>query len=176
MILKEVLNVAKKSHTTEDYKILYKYIKNKKPTVILEIGTGNSTLVIAQALKEISENNHFASVDIHKLIQDEISIKLQELNLSNANLILQDSCTFTNDNCPKESLDFIFLDSSHTFERTLLELNFLLPALKKDGYLFMHDTKMTTVLSAIYVILLNIPDLSFHEFNTYHGLGLLRRK
>jgi predicted O-methyltransferase YrrM len=180
MSLEKIWENTKDLHIIEDCMILYKYIIEKKPIQILEIGTGISTLIIAQAIKEnnIGKENitPMVSIDIDKVRQDEFSSKLAELNLSNVKLENQNSIIYTTFSCLKESIDFIFLDSSHTFEQTTVEINLLLPLLKKNGCLFLHDTKIGNVITAIYVVLSNVTNINFYEYNTFYGLGALKYK
>jgi hypothetical protein len=61
------------------------------------------------------------------------------LRFSPRNTILREDAREAVHRFPDESLDFVYIDSSHEFEETCEELAAWWPKLKKDGWLSGHD-------------------------------------
>ncbi len=71
-----------------DYTLLHAYIRERKPTYILECGTGKSTWIMADALKKNFE---------------EFGIKGKVISMENIHQYYAEACT----NLPKEFADFV---------------------------------------------------------------------
>jgi predicted O-methyltransferase YrrM len=169
-------------HITDDCEILYNYVKNNDPGFLLEIGTGQTTISISKALQELSSGSEainpqrFISVDLDKNRQEQYAKTLTDLGVNSTTLVVQDSIDFMRINFQREVLNFIFIDSSHEYRQTILELTLAIPLLKKTGKLFLHDTKLLDVNAAIYIYLCNNKNVEFKEYNTYYGLGVITKK
>jgi hypothetical protein len=59
-------------------------------------------------------------------------------NLSNIEIVKRDSVSFLQ-NFPDNYFDFIYIDTSHQYEHTKLELNLSLKKIKKNGIISGHD-------------------------------------
>ena len=107
-----------------DYLLLYRYIKNHNPKEVLECGTGFSTVVIAQALKENEEEygvkGHLVSMEqngsYHAAAIESLPPPLKndprlEIVLSP---VMEDTCGFFRGirykEVPKRAYDFVFVD------------------------------------------------------------------
>lgn len=168
----------------QDCQILYKYVKGNKPNKLLEIGTGATTISIAKALTELSEetkqncimSDKFVSVDIDKHRTELTAEELRKINPNGVALVNSDSIAYIANYCIKGTYDFIFIDSSHTLQQTVIELTFAQSLLSNQGVIFLHDTKLQSVIMAIYLLLENNPQFEFHDYNTHYGLGVIKRK
>jgi hypothetical protein len=116
----------------------YNMIRHYKPSRIIEIGGGNSTLVAIKALQQNEEENSSACHHIciepypkHWLLQanvDVIKEKLEDLDLSMFEKLMAN--------------DILFIDSSHIIRPggdVLIEYLEILPILKKGVIVHSHD-------------------------------------
>lgn len=53
------------------------------------------------------------------------------------------------DKFENESIDFILIDSEHTEENLMNELNLYYPKIKKDGYIFGHDSNLPFIIDTV---------------------------
>lgn len=108
-----------------DYSLLYRYVRNHKPKAVLECGTGFSTVVIAQGLKEnekefgirnwslvsMEENPHYYEAALKSLPLDLKSDSRLEIILSPA---VEDTYELFRGvrykEIPKRAYEFVFVD------------------------------------------------------------------
>ena len=77
----------------------------------------------------------------------------------------------------KKPIDHLFIDTSHTYEQTLAELEKFTPFVKPGGIITLHDIiSCPEVLSAINDYIKNKPHIKFYKFFHNNGLGVLRIK
>ncbi len=122
-----------------DAECYYSMIRSIKPKKIIEIGSGNSTLIALEAIKKNKEENNnyncelicIEPYEMDWLEQKEVTVlrqKIEEVNLSYFQQL--------------EENDMLFIDSSHIIRPqgdVLFEYLTLLPTLKKGVYVHVHD-------------------------------------
>lgn len=159
----------------EDFKILYNSILESKPEFIIELGAGNSTIVMALALKLAGSGKEYIAVDIDAHRVEMFTKKLEAYGLSDyVTCYVKDSIQFLKSY--EKKVDFIFIDSSHILEQTRIELCLCVKKLKKNGKIFFHDTKLGGVQVPLLEFLKENPNFELHEYDTPAGLGLLKRR
>jgi predicted O-methyltransferase YrrM len=161
----------------DDIMVLFNAVMTIKPKVILELGCGGglSTRTFALA-SSLIPGSQVISVDIDQSKIDDVRAKLEAENLSSqCQIVNQDSAQFLKANS-HQTLDFIFIDTSHTYEHTIAELVLALPMLSHHGYMFLHDTRYNEVWEAIQAILKNTMAWIYIDYTTASGLGLIIRK
>lgn len=138
---------------------------------ILELGTrtGESTIALLLAAKKI--NGKVTSVDIDSCISAKENVKKLKLD-SHWNFIQSDDLKLDWD----KQIDHLFIDSSHTYEQTISELNKFEPFVRKGGLITFHDIiSFPPVLDAINDFISDRTDLRFYKFFHNNGLGILRK-
>lgn len=157
------------SDTWQHIPTLYLLCMLKKPKVILELGcrTGNTTLPFLYATKQYG--GHVYSVDI------ETWPELK--NLLDDKKDLKQFWTFTesDDLSLKWDLpiDFLFLDTTHTYEHTLNELKKYEPLVKAGGTIVFHDIFMTEISNAISDYFGDRKDFHYLRYFNNNGLGII---
>jgi len=138
---------------------------------ILELGTrtGESTIALLLAAKEIG--GKVTSVDIDPCEPAKQNVK---------NLDLESFWTFIQHDDLKlnwnEEIDHLFIDTSHTYDHTVLEFKKFEPLVKKGGLITLHDiVSCPPVLDAINDYISNRKDLRFYKFFHNNGLGVIRK-
>ena len=116
-------------------KILYDIVLNCKPLVAVEVGThiGYSSTWIALALAKL-QKGHLITFDIAE-VPNKFWSKFK----------LDFYVTFRQDGCLKylpTSIDFAFIDSSHTIKDTHRELDSVMPFISVGGVVAFHDTQL----------------------------------
>jgi len=155
---------------------LFERALNAKTIVELGVGQGLSTQVFLHACSKTG--GHLYSVDI---------VDCPKARLAVANLRLEKFWTFTIVDDVQyavlwhQPIDLLFIDSSHTFDHTLAELNLYSKFVKEDGIILMHDTvnrEYHGVIEAIKAFQKDSSGWQFTELlpNTIDGLGELKRR
>lgn len=138
---------------------------------ILELGTrtGESTIALLLATKELG--GKMTSVDLNSC--DEAKKKVKTLDLDSYwNFIQTDDLTLDWD----EKIDHLFIDTSHTYEQTMLEFQKFEPFVRKGGLITLHDiVSCPPVLNAINDFILKRDDIRFYKFFNNNGLAVLRK-
>jgi predicted O-methyltransferase YrrM len=138
---------------------------------ILELGTrtGESTIALLLAAKELG--GKMTSVDIDPC--NEAKEKVRKLGLDPYwNFIQGDDLKLS----WKEQIDHLFIDTSHTYEHTMLEFKKFEPFVRKGGLITLHDiVSHPPVLSAINDFISERNDIRFYKFFHNNGLGILRK-
>ncbi len=121
--------------TSPDTEVLYTIVREYKPKKIVEIGSGNSSLIIRQAINDSSINTTLVSIDPEprrdimnisdKCIESEVELLDEEQIINNLS-----------------AGDILFIDSSHEIKLRndvlFIYLN-LIPKLPKGVLLHIHD-------------------------------------
>lgn len=144
--------------TKDTISILYQAVKDLKPQFIVELGTGPwGATARAMALVLKDENlsgSKFYSVDIDLGATQSTLSYLNNFQLTKyCTLVTSGSVEFLN-SLPPKTIDFLFIDTDHTHDQTLRELNAALEKLIDDPIIFMHDILQTGVMAAITDFLL----------------------
>ena len=122
-----------------------------KGLTVLEIGTGLgvSTNAIAKKAKKVY------TVDVDDWVRDNIAQKLMP------------NVVFTQDISKVPNVDAAFIDSLHTYEQCLIDINDCKRLVKKGGVIVLHDAKFDSVVRAA-----NDSDMMFFEIITEAGLAI----
>lgn len=145
---------------------------------VVELGTrgGESTVALYSAVLEANErlnqNCKLTSIDIDPnccRVEDRL-----------ANIGTTEHWRFICDDSVKvdwhQPVDFLLIDSSHTYEQTLLELNRWSRWIKVGGTIWLHDVKSTAeVPQAIKEWRTENPTWEYYEVPTYAGLAWLKK-
>lgn len=138
---------------------------------ILELGTrtGESTIALLQAAKEI--NGKVTSLDIDPC--------LEAKKLVNS-VGLEKYWTFIQTDDLKiewnEPIDHLFMDSSHTYEQTMMEFKKFEPFVRAGGIITLHDiVSCSPVLLAIRDYINERDDIRFYKYYNNNGLGILKK-
>lgn len=165
----------------DDLKLLYNSTVENKYKNILELGVlhGNSTRVFALAAS-ILKNCNITSVDIEEGCCKEAYEKLKQYELEKyVKFVTSDSVEFLLDQ-DDDFFDCIFIDTSHTYKQTIVELFLAGLKVKQDGgHIFLHDVHMPNVSSAIELFMSYNKHLKYIKYHTPAGLefiGMSRRE
>lgn len=133
------LNLAQKSSDINEYIMsLYNMPVQMNAKTIVEIGSGVSTFALVAAANKTG--GHVISIDIggwdtlNRLENGEETMKKEE----NFTMITGSSMDIEWDT--NKQIDFFFLDSEHTYELTMNEMNKWFGYVRHGGIIVMHDT------------------------------------
>jgi len=140
----------------------------------LELGTqdGASTLVLTEAASKI--NGYVWSIDVDECF--EAKMKISQAGLEKYWTFIQGDDIEIGKNW-KESVDHIFIDTSHAYQHTIDEIKLFEPFLKPQGFLTFHDTRsFPGVIKAIRDYLKSIDKkFSFYNYFNNNGFVILRK-
>jgi len=139
---------------------------------IVELGTreGESTVALLQAAKQI--NGKVLSIDIDPCLRAKKLIRKYGLQ-KYWKFIQADDLAVKWD----KPIDHLFIDTTHTFNQTLRELEKYEPLVRLGGIITMHDIGSSQgVLSAITKYMQNRKDLAFYKYLNNNGLGVIFKK
>jgi predicted O-methyltransferase YrrM len=138
---------------------------------ILEMGTqyGQSTISLLLAAKEIG--GHVTSIDIDSCLEAKKTVKQYNL---------EDYWTFIQGDDTKvewdNSIDHLFIDSLHTYDHVMKQLNKYEPFVKKGGVITMHDiVHDPPVLKAIEDYFKN-RDVKIYKYFNSMGFAVILKK
>jgi predicted O-methyltransferase YrrM len=119
------------------YQQAWQAATSRRRAVFAELGvrTGNSTCAFLAALEEASKGELW-SVDI---ADPQVPLGWRGLpwwHLLTANDVSVEASSWL----PPE-LDLLFIDTSHTYEHTLIELALYVPRVRRGGLVLLHDTQ-----------------------------------
>lgn len=138
---------------------------------ILELGTrtGESTIALLLATKNLG--GKMTSVDLDSC--DEAKKKVKSLGLDSYwNFIQTDDLTLD----WNETIDHLFIDTSHAYEHTMLEFQKIEPFVRKGGLITLHDIiSCPPVLKAINDFISKRDDIRLYKFFNNNGLAVLRK-
>lgn len=156
--------------------ILFWLAVTSKAKNIVEIGVGHSTTPLILA----------AARNGGKLFSTDIGIKHELLVKEYANLWTWKGGIDSVEmgklwNVDEQGyIDFLYLDSSHTYEATTKELETWMPHMKIGGWFVCHDvaTGVNSVFRAIseYIIKVNDVNIEYHHYPYAYGFGILIRR
>lgn len=157
------------SDTWQHIPTLYLLCSLKKPQVVLELGcrTGNTTLPLLYAVSKYG--GHVHSIDIE--VWPEIKDFLRD------NQELQKFWTFIeSDDISiewKERIDFLYIDTSHTYDHTLKELQKYEPLVNSGGVIVFHDIFEIDVSNAIEKYFGERKDYQYIRYFNNNSLGIV---
>lgn len=153
-----------KSDISEHLELFYDTCIEKNAQMVVELGVrlGNSTRVFMEACK--ITGGKLISVDKDDCswisgLEDWIFIQADSTKIR--------ICT---------PIDILLIDSSHDYNSTTIELKNLLPMIKKDGVVFMHDTNCQDVKNAIFDYLKKDNTWNLELKDNCGGLGILTKR
>ena len=180
--LYEFFKVEEFKGMAEDVIILYHYALKFKFKNILDLGVGpegNSTRAFSLAASQLTDyGSTVFSVDIDKKCIEDMLKRLQKLGLEKYVTFINDDSINVLKQSPFWFYDCIFMDTSHEYKQTLVELFWANLRLNQSdkGCIFIHDTIKPEVKEPIEIFLSYSPQYIHIEFNTEGGLGLLMKK
>jgi cephalosporin hydroxylase len=124
---------------------LYDQVRCRPGAVVLELGTrkGNSTLAFLAAAE--SSGGHVWSADIDNVLKYSDGMMKWQHAPQWTFIQGDDLAEATQSVLPAEA-DVLFVDSDHSYEHVLAELNAYLPRVKPGGIALFHDTNITSWL------------------------------
>lgn len=159
---RELIELRFKSNSTggewSDYKKLYDEIKSHKPRIILELGSGISSLVICYAIKKNRINAQLISMEENKFYFNQIReiFPRKYQNLVNFVLSNRKEKFFNNtigsfyENIPNKNYDFIFIDGPTEREKKFSKKTFnadiirLIEEFNLSNFRALLDQRITT--------------------------------
>jgi predicted O-methyltransferase YrrM len=124
----------------DDARLLQGLMKALNPLIVVEIGTfiGTSTIVMAEALKEIGNEGKIFTVDHDKL---DVEIKLAEHGVGDMVVLhYMDSYDFAKEMVEKlPYIDFVFYDGEATKEQYLRHFEMLKKKMQPGSIYAVHD-------------------------------------
>jgi len=138
---------------------------------VLELGTrdGDSTIAFLQLAHEI--DGHVTSIDINdcpiaRTRADGFGY-LDKWEFIKGNGL---SIEWT------DEIDHLFIDSDHSYNHVLLELEKFEPFVKVGGFITLHDiSRLPEILRAITDYIKDKPNLRFYKYFNNNGLGIIRK-
>ena len=119
----------------EIYEFLYGLVRAVKPKLCLESGTfeGDGSIAISQALTENGDNGKLYTID-----EKDFGAKERLTPYSNIEFVLARAPQIFN-TLPLKGVEFIFLDSGHSYVQVINELRVVDALLAPEGYICIHD-------------------------------------
>lgn len=161
--------------------IFFSEVMRQRARKVIELGTGSGESAEAFLLALELTRGHLWTVDIRQ--RDEVIDRLRKRYGKRFIFYKGDSLDFVKE-WDKGKVDIIFIDTSHTYEQTLRELEVYTPLLKEDGTIYLHDVlahitysdPQYGVMKAIETYREQNPGWEFKVFYTPYGLGEMKRK
>jgi len=130
----------------QDIVAMQELIWKVKPDLIIETGIahGGSLILSASMLELIGQDGHVVGIDVD--IREHNRIKIEKNPMNKRITMLQGSSTDkniikqVNEFAKGKKCVFVILDSNHTHEHVLMELNLYSPLVTKGSYLVVYDT------------------------------------
>lgn len=120
------------------YLLLYSIVLGLETKLAFEFGTGQSTKVIIEALKKTK--GKLISNDVRDADICGITSKDQK-KYSDIWQFLQGRSNEVLSNVEESGFDFVLHDGAHDGKTVLEDLQFIIPKMKKNGILLVHDTE-----------------------------------
>jgi hypothetical protein len=155
--------------------ILFWLCVNSQAKRIIEIGAGHTTIPLLLAARR--NGGRVFSIDIGAV--DNLVKSVWKFPYSGGDIW---DYKFNIDSITMGRLwvggqaDFIYLDTTHDYERTKEEINIWIPHLKIGGWMVFHDVQscVTGVFKAISEFLINNATYyEYHQYNIAAGFGIL---
>jgi predicted O-methyltransferase YrrM len=156
---------------------LYYFVRLIKPEIIVETGSGFSTFLMANALKE-NQQGYIYSFDITG--QETRKEKLRKIDsLKYVNLITGPASKRGEEIVREiKQIDILFLDAVHTYEAVIEEIEIFNPCLIKGSYLIFHDVthpKFVGKVGKAVEELKHKVNMEGITFETINGLSILKK-
>ena len=168
----------KANWSTEDeiYEFLYGLVRAVKPRLCLESGTfeGDGSVAIAEALLENNNGGKLYTID-----EKDFGVKEKLGKYPNIEFVLAHAPQiFTT--LPLQNVEFIFLDSGHSYGQVLGELRVVDSLLAEQGYICIHDVLHSNwgegSQKAIRDFMAETKNkYSYIYLTNYNGLGILQK-
>ena len=132
-------NINNNFFSKGDAEIYYQIIRYTKPNKIVEIGSGQSTLIAIEAIKKNEEENNKTTQ--LTCVEPYENLWLEDLNIAIIRKKIED-INFDDDKINLDSGDILFIDSSHIIrpQGDVLKLYLeILPKLKSGVIIHIHD-------------------------------------
>ncbi len=164
--------MLERTDINEHLMALYMLTRHFKLSTVLELGvrTGESTIALLSAAKDIAGT--VTSIDIMDC--PEAVSRVDSLGLSKWWRFIKgdDLAVEWND-----SIDHLFIDTAHTYEQTLKELQRFEPQVKNGGVITLHDiVAFPDVLRAINDYLVGRDDLQLYKYFNNNGLAVIFKR
>jgi Methyltransferase domain len=165
----------------------YDYIRNFKPTTIVELGThkGTSLFSFAQAVKDGKLGTRITAIDSWKgdehagFYGESVYAEVKEIackyysaaNITLLKMYFDEALDKIEDN----SIDLLHIDGLHTYEAVMNDFNTWQPKLAPHFTVFFHDTNVSSfgVKQVFDELKKNYKDCLFFEFEHSYGLGVM---
>ena len=152
---------------------LYGLAVASKAQVLLEIGAGQSTYTLTAAANETK--GEFYSIDLTKQARERLFPDAYDLDKEPRYHFIQGNSLEVPWDKP---IDFLFIDSGHTYDLTLGELRKFVPFVKKGSFICMHDTgEFNNVFIDCRRAMLDFlqeTGLKFRTMNNQNGLTIIK--
>lgn len=166
----------RKSVEKENGELLYYLVKIHRPMKIIETGSGFSTMLMANALKE-NGKGVIHTFDTDKNWQGDVDNKIK-------NIECHMHVSFINSALNKAHLsmigkiNFVFLDADHTYDSVIGEFNIVKEYLEKNSIIAFHDSSHPKFLDKVGRAITDICKQNNiterFEFKTAFGLTLIK--
>jgi len=134
-----VLQLACRDTDINEYLLsLYNIVVQDKYKTIVELGAGQSTFVLTAAVNETL--GEFYSHDISILAIERLFPEGKGLLNNEPRFHFVEGDDLITVKQWDKPIDFLFLDTSHTFEQTKKEIDIWFPFVRSGGKIAMHDT------------------------------------
>lgn len=166
-----------KSDISEHLPTLYSLAVELKAKVVIELGvrTGESTIPFLEAM-QVTEG-HLWSVDVEAC--ESAKKKMKDFGLdSRWTFTMLDDISYGMHVWDRsKKADIIFVDTSHEYRQTEMEINVFEPLLRRGGLMIFHDTVSFPqgVLKPIQEFLAKHPGYQFENHKNCNGLGILKK-
>lgn len=145
-----------------------------KAKTILEIGAGQSTFVLLIAA--VKNKGDLYSIDLTKESRNRLFPEAPDINNEPKYHFIQGDSQLVE--WDKE-IDFLFIDSGHSYDLTMAELKKFTPFIKEGGFILMHDTgEFNNVFidcRRAMLDFLNIVKWEYRTLNNQNGLTIIRK-
>ena len=166
--------VLRDSDISEHLLILYALVVWSKAKVICEIGAGQSTFVLTAATN--FNEGQFYSIDLTKQARERLYPEAPNLDKEHRYHFIQGNSLEVKWNKP---IDFLFIDSGHSYNLTIGELTKFTPFVKEGGFICMHDTgEFNIQLADCRRAMLNFTKdkgWEIKQLNNQNGVSIIRK-
>jgi len=169
--------------TAKETRILYDEAVKLNAKIMIDLGVGSyAGTTKGLLLACITTEGHVWSVDVKNHLKARESVDV--LGLSKYwTYVIMDDLEFVKRWEPWCAVDIVVIDTTHTYEQTLKELEAYAPLVRVGGLIFLHDTKKDLSFRGVpYGVWQAIPEfLSKHsnwkysEYDTRFGFGRLEK-